>query len=97
MEHSRWDVSRLPCFDRAAFLAEAHLPLAFDDEVDFFLLLVVPRDLSPVWLERDIAHGEVGRLDRGHSPDKVLRAAPRGIGAALDFSEVGDGHEKKVR
>ena len=71
--------------------------LALDDEVNLFLLLIVPGNLSAVRLQSNVAHGEIGRLDRGHAPDEILRATPRGIGAALDFGEGlrhGDGLER---
>ena len=93
MEDTAGNVGGLACLDGATFFPEAHLALALDDEINFFLLLVVPRNLSAVGLERDIAHGEVCGLDRGHAPDEVLGAAARRICAALNFGEVGDDHE----
>ena len=74
----RWDVNRLACRESCTLLAQAHLAFALDDEVDFFLLLVVPRHLSAVRLERDVAHREVRRLNGAGSPrrDSVCGGAP---------------------
>src|SRR5438034_625634 len=58
-----------------AFFAEAHLGGTFDDEVDLFLLLVVPGDLAAIGLEGDVAHAEAGGLDGAGSADQVLSAA----------------------
>ena len=77
---------------RHALFAEAHFAGAFDDEVDLFLLLVVPGHLAAVGLQRDVADGEVGGLDGADAPDQVLRAAPRGIGASCNLRKIGDGH-----
>src|ERR1039457_2736915 len=87
------DVDGLPGVQRHALLAQAHFTGAFDDEVDFFLLLVVPRHLPPVGLQGDVADGKVGGLDGAHAPDQVLRAAPRGISASCNLSKIGDGHD----
>ncbi len=65
---------------------------AFDDEVDLFLLLVVPRHLAAVGLQGDVAHGEIGGLDGACAADQVLGPAPGGIGAAGDLVQVGDDH-----
>ena len=80
-----------------ALLAQAHLAFAFDDEVDFFLLLVVPRHLSAVGLERDVAHREVRRLDGARAPDQVLRAAARRIRPARDIAEIGNDHSASLQ
>ena len=68
-----------PACERHPLLAEAHFARALDDEVDFFLLLVVPRHLAAVGLQGDVADGKVGRLDGTDAPNQVLRASPRGI------------------
>ena len=77
-----------------ALLAEAHFARAFDDEVDLFLLLVVPRHLAAVRLERDVAHGEIRGLDGAHAPDQVLRAAPRRVRAPGDLREICNDHDE---
>src|SRR5271157_3162061 len=45
------NVDGLPGVQRHALLAEAHFTGALDDEVDLFLLLIVPRHLPPVGLQ----------------------------------------------
>ena len=53
------NVDGLPGLHGDALLAQAHLARALDDEIDLFLLLVVPRHLAAVRLQRDVAHREV--------------------------------------
>jgi hypothetical protein len=50
MENPRRDKYSLPGGDGLTFLAETHFAFAFNDEVDFFLFMVVPRYLSAVWI-----------------------------------------------
>src|ERR1019366_8669901 len=45
------NVDGLPGMQHRALLAQAHFSGSFDDEVDLFLLLVVPRHLPPVGLQ----------------------------------------------
>src|ERR1035437_1831356 len=87
------DVDGLPGVEVHAFFAEAHFAGAFDDEVDFFLLLVVPRHLPSVGLQGDVADGKIRGLDGARAPDQVLRAAPRGISASCNLSKIGNGHD----
>src|ERR1035437_3280743 len=87
------DVDGLPGVERHALFAEAHFAGAFDDEVDLFLLLVVPRHLPAVGLQGDVADGKISGLDGAGAPDQVLRAAPRGISASCDLGKIGDGHD----
>src|ERR1700722_16685991 len=82
--------------DAAALLAEAHFAGAFNDKVDLFLLLVMPRDLSAVRFERDIPHREIDGLNRARAADKILRAPSRGIGAASDLRKVCDDHVLQI-
>ena len=91
---------RLACSDSFAFFAETHFPFAFDDEVNFFLFLIVPRDLATFGLEGDVAHGKVFGLHGRESPHEVLGSTASWIGAALNFAEIGNRHSfspKKVR
>lgn len=71
------------CHD-SSFLAKAHLTRPVQDEIDFFLLLVVPGHLSAMRFKRDMSKREVLWLNRAGAPGNVLRPTPRGIGAALD-------------
>src|SRR5262249_45857967 len=73
-------------------LAQAHLARAIDDEVDLLLLLVVPRHLSAIGLERYIAHGEVGGLNGTGAAHQVLRAPASRIRAPGDLREIGNDH-----
>ena len=84
----------------SAFFAETHFSFSLDDEVNFFLLLVVPRNLASFGFEGDVAHGKVFCLDRGKTTNEVLSTSSSGIGTALDFVEVCNDHSlspKKVR
>ena len=90
----------LACSNSSAFFAETHFSFSLDDEVNFFLLLVVPRNLASIRLEGDVAHGKVLCLDRGKTANEILSATTSGIGTALDFVEVCNDHSlspKKVR
>jgi len=75
----------LACSNSSALFAETHLSFSLDDEVDFFLLLVVPRNLASIGFEGDVAHGKVLCLDRGKTANEILSATTSGIGTALDF------------
>ena len=91
---------RLAGSDGFAFFAETHFPFAFDDEVNLFLFLIVPRDLSAFGFEGDVAHGKVFGLHGGDASHEVLSASASWIGAALNFAEIGNCHSfspKKVR
>ena len=92
VEDAGRDVNHLPRGHGLALLAEAHFAGAFDDEVNFFLFLIVPRHLAALGVERDIAHAEIFRLDGGDAPGEVLCAAARRVAAAFDLSEIGDCH-----
>jgi hypothetical protein len=50
MENPRRDKYGLPRGNGLTFLTEAHFAFTFNDEVDFFLFVVVPRHLSAVWI-----------------------------------------------
>ena len=78
------------------FSSPRHIsPVAFDDEVDLFLLLVVPGHLSAVRLEGDVAHGEILVAWIGLMPPtrfcvrRLRRVRPPG-----DLREVGDDHRR---
>ena len=77
---------RLAGSDGSAFLAETHFTLTFDDEVNLFLFLIVPRDLTAFGFEGDVAHGKVFGLHGGDSPHEVLGSTASRIGAALNFA-----------
>ncbi len=96
MEHARRNVDGLSGVQNGALLAQAHLRRSFDEEVDLFLLLVVPGHLPAVRFQRDVAHGKIRRLDRARAAHQVLRAPPRGIHAAGDLREIGNNHEARI-
>src|ERR1035438_6688803 len=48
MEHAPWNVHSLTGSERHLLIAQAQLALALQNQVDFFLILVVPRHLSAV-------------------------------------------------
>ena len=91
---------RLAGSDGFTFFAETHFPFTLDDEVNLFLLLIVPRDLAAFGFEGDVAHRKVFGLHGGDASHEVLRAAAGRIGAALNFAEIGNRHSfspKNVR
>src|SRR5579871_173496 len=93
MKDSRRNVYGLASRERGPFVAQAHFALAFQYEVDFFLLLVVPRDLAAVRFERYVAERKCRRLDGAGASDYILRAAPRGIRSSGDLCKIRDGHQ----
>src|ERR1035437_1507455 len=65
------NVGGLPGMQHRALLAQAHFSGSFDDEVNLFLLLVVPRHLPPVGLQGHVADGEIGRLYGARAPHQA--------------------------
>src|SRR5438105_368299 len=63
MEHAWRDVDSLSSVDHGSLVSEAHLALSLNDEVDLFLVLVVPGHLPAVWIERDVSERKIGGLD----------------------------------
>jgi hypothetical protein len=86
------DVDGLAGGEGLSFVAEAHFAGALDDEVDFFLFLVVPGNLAAGGVEGDVADAETPGLDGGEATDEVLGAAARRVAAAFDLVEVGNDH-----
>jgi formylglycine-generating enzyme required for sulfatase activity len=86
------NVNGLPARDRLPFLAQAHLPRSFDDEIYFLLLLVVPRHLTALGIERDVADAEVLALDGRHAAHQVLRAPSGGIRSPGELIQVCNDH-----
>ena len=68
-------------------------PVAFHDEVNLLLLLVVPRHLAAVRFQRHLPHGEIRGLDGADAAHQVLRAAARRIRPAGDLREIRDDHD----
>jgi len=95
MENPARDVNHLPARHRLALLAETHLPRPLHDEIDLLLLLIVPRHLPALQIERDIAHAEILRLDGRHAAGEILGAAARRIAAAGNLRKVGNNHAPK--
>jgi hypothetical protein len=59
MENAVWNINGLAGFHCAPLLAKTHFAAAFDDEIDLFLILVVPRDLAAVGFQSYITQTEV--------------------------------------
>ena len=76
MKNAARDVDGLARSERLALRSEAHLAGSFNDEVDLFLLLVVPRHLAAFRIKRDIAQREMRCLDGAESADDVLSKPP---------------------
>jgi len=90
MKDARRDIDHLPRRHRLAYFAETHLAHAFDDEIDFLLLLIVPGHLAAFRIESHIAHRKIRRLNWRGAAREVLRQAFRRITATGDLGEVGD-------
>src|SRR5580704_5309087 len=73
-----------------SFRPETHFAFPLQDQVDLFLLLIVPRNLAPVRFQCYATHGEVCRLDGAGSAHQILSSTPRRICSSGDFCEVGN-------
>ena len=87
------NIDGLACLERGSFGAQTHFPFTFENQVNLFLLLIVPRDLAPMGLQRDAPHREVFCPDGTGSPHEVLRSAPRRISADSDFCKISNDHD----
>jgi hypothetical protein len=56
VKNARGDIHCLSRPQRLTFSAEAHLTVSFYDKIDFFLFLVVPRDLPPAGFQGHHSH-----------------------------------------
>jgi hypothetical protein len=90
MKNARRNKNGLAGFYGALLVSEAHLARAFDDEIDFFLLLVVPGHLAAARFERYVTQRKVLRLDRARAANQILRSPPRRIGAPRDLVQIGN-------
>jgi hypothetical protein len=93
VEDPGWDIGCLAGFQYLTLSAEAHFSGSLYYIVNFFLLLIMPWHLSTLWVERDVPHGEILRLDGGSAADKILRPAPSRIPASFYDTQVCDDHE----
>src|SRR5580700_5263506 len=94
MKNARRNIDSLAGSEPHPLLATAHFAGAFDDKVDFFLLLIMPGNLSAMRFEGDVAHRKISSLNRARPADKILRAPSCRISAAGDLREVCDDHRK---
>ncbi len=92
MKDARRNVNGLAGCDGATLSAETHFAGAFQDEIDFFLILIVPGDLTAVRLQSDMAESEVGCLNGAYATHEILSFAAGRILPAGDFRQVGDDH-----
>ena len=92
MKDARRDVDGLPSAKNLPLFAQAHLGHAFEDKVNFLLVLVMPGHLATAGFERDVPHREVAGLNGTGSAYQVLGASPGRVGAAGDMGEIGYGH-----
>src|SRR5690242_16754927 len=90
MKNARRDKDGLAGLYGALFFSQAHLAGAFDNEIDFFLLLVVPGHLAATWLECYITQRKILRLDRACAAHQILRSPARRIGAPRDLVQIGN-------
>ena len=96
MKDTGWNIDSLPCLDRASLFTQAHLAAAFHNEIDLFLLLIVPGHLAAVRFQSDIAQGKIRRLDGTHASYQILRAPPRRERAAGYLRQIGNNHEARI-
>src|ERR1039457_1556280 len=96
MEHAPWNVHSLTGSERHLLIAQAHLALALQNQVDFFLILVVPRHLSAVRFKRDVAQRRGFRLNRTRASHQVLSAPPGRISSSSDLGKIRDDHAQST-
>ena len=92
VEDAGRNVNGLSGRDHLPLVAQAHLARAFQNKIHFFLLLIVPRHLSAVRIEQDVADGEMRGLNGRGAAHHILRAASRRITTAFNLAQVGDNH-----
>ena len=90
--NSGGNVDGLACFDRCSFGAQAHFALAFENQVNLFLLLIVPRHLAAMGLQCDAPHREALGLDGAGSPHQILRSAACRVSTSGNFRKVSYDH-----
>jgi hypothetical protein len=93
VEHTSGYVHRLSCGQYLALFAKAHFCRPIDNEVNFFLFLIVPWDLAPLRLKRHIPHAEHLRLDRRSPAYEVLRPSPRRVVAPFYLTQISNNHD----
>ena len=96
MEDAPWNVHSLTGSERHLLIAQAHLALALQNQVDFFLILVVPRHLSAVRFKRDVAQRKGFRLNRTRASHQVLSAPPGRISSSSDLGKIRDDHAQST-
>ena len=96
MEHARWNIHRLTDSERRLLIAQAHLTLAFQDKVNLFLILVVPRHLSTVWLKRHVTQRKGRCLNWAGAAHYILSASPGRISSSSDSCKIGDDHDQST-
>ncbi len=96
VKHARRNVYGLSSRDRHTFITEAHFAASFQDEVDLFLLLVMPRYLPSQRFERDVPQREIRRLNGAGTPDNVLRQTPGRIAASSNAGQVCNNHSTSI-
>ena len=77
---------------RVLLASHAHLSGAFDHEIDLFLLLVVPRNLSAFRLQGDETDAEIRAFDRRGPAHQVLRSSPGRISSTFNVLQIHDTH-----
>jgi hypothetical protein len=95
MEHARRDVNSLPGVHYGSFVAQAHLAFSFNDEVDLFLVLIVPGHLSAIWFEHHMSQREAGDLNGARAANQILSSPARGICSSSDGCKIRDDHRLK--
>lgn len=85
MKNARRNVDGLSRLHGRLFGSQAHLASAFHDEVDFFLLLVVPRHLAAIGLKYYMTQRKISRLNRACTPNQVLSSSSRWICSAWNL------------
>ena len=93
MEYLRRNVNGLAGMDISLLFAEAHLAGAFENEINFLLLLVVPRHLPAIWLEQDVPKRKVRGLNGARAAYQILCPSACRISAAGDVFQIRDDHE----
>jgi hypothetical protein len=87
-----WNVDGLAGGDDFALVTDADLRASVEYQVDLFLFVIVPGDLTSIRVEADHAHAEVGGLDRAGTANNVSGSPASWETTAFNFRKIRDIH-----
>jgi hypothetical protein len=92
MKYTRGNMNCLPGADDLSLVSEAHLARTIHDEINLFLLLVMPRYLTSPRLQRHETHRECLRLNGRRSPNQILCLPSGRIRPSFNLAQIRNRH-----